>query len=341
MTNGMSRRLQELARSQAGVISRQQALTHGISPAAVDGRVRSGVWRVIHRGTYITFTGPLRRDAELWAAVLYAGRGARLSHETAAEIIGLTSQRWPDIQVSIPPERRVTPVKGLIIHNSSYNGRIWRPPPGVPPHTSEENTVLDLVHAADNLDDVLGWVTRALAKPVTSEPHLRRAMAERKQLRWRRELDGIITAAAAGAHSVLEYRHDRDVQRAHGLPPARKQVPFKKPDGTTGYLDRYYPEYRLIIELDGRQYHPDERRAHDRARDNANAVTETTLRYDWNDITRKACETALQQAEALRRRGWKGTLRPCSPSCRVTYPVRRRVPVGHAGTDQPDVGCVT
>lgn len=318
----MPRLLRDLARNQAGVVSRKQALTSGMSAMVIDARVRSGRWRIVHRGIYMTFSGPLRRDAQLWAAVLYAGRGARLSHETAAEIIGLTDRQWPNIQVSIPPERRVTPIDGVTIHTSLYNGKIWRPPPGIPPHTSEEDTVLDLVHAADNLDDVLGWIARALAKPLTSEPHLRRAMAERKQLRWRRELDEIITATAGGAHSVLEYRHDRDVQRAHGLPPARKQVPFRKPDGTKGYLDRFYPEYRLVIELDGRQFHPDDRRAQDQARDNANAVSGATLRYGWNDVTRKACETALQEAEALRSRGWTGTLRPCSPTCRAIYPAR-------------------
>jgi hypothetical protein len=293
-----------------------------MSVGEIDTRIKFGRWRVLHRGVYATFTGPLKRNAQLWAAVLYAGRDARLSHETAAEVIGLTDRQWPQIQVSINPERRVIRVEGVKIHRSSYNGQIWRPPQGVPPHTSEENTVLDLVDAATNLDDVVGWVTRALAKPLTSADHLRRAMAERKQLRWRRELDEIITAAAGGAHSVLEYRHDRDVQRAHGLPPAKKQVPFRKPDGTTGYLDRHYPEYRLVIELDGRQYHPSERRANDQARDNANAVTGSTLRYGWEDVTRKACETALQEAGALRERGWTGTLKPCSPTCRAAYPSR-------------------
>jgi len=327
MTSEIPRRLQELARNQAGVVSRQQALASGISAGTIDARVRFGRWRVMHRAVYATYTAPLGRDAQLWAALLYAGQGARLSHETAAELIGLTNRQWPEIQVSIPPERRVTPVAGVTIHLSGDNGRIWRPPPGVPPHTSEEDTVLDLVHAADNLDDVLGWVTRALTKPLTSEPHLRTAMDARKRLRWRYELDEIITAAAGGAHSVLEYRHDRDVQRAHGLPPARKQVPFRKPSGTQGYLDRYYPQYQLAVELDGRQYHPGELRAQDQARDNANIVTGVaTLRYGWYDVTRRACETALQEAAALRQRGWTGTLKPCSLTCRASYPQRPNSP---------------
>lgn len=307
---------------QAGVVSRQQAIKAGMSVGEIDARLKFGRWRALHRGVYATFTGPLKRDAQLWAAVLYAGQGARLSHETAAEILGLVGSSSRHIQVSIPTERRVLPPEGVAIHTSSYNGQIWRPPQGVPPHTSEEDTILDLVHAATNLDDVIGWVTKALGKPLTNEDHLRRAMGARKQLRWRRELDEIITAAVGGAHSVLEYRHDRDVQRAHGLPAAKKQVPFRRADGTRGYLDRYYPEYRLVIELDGKQYHPDERRGRDQDRDNANAVTGSTLRYGWDDVTRRACEIARQEADALRGRGWRGTLKPCSPTCLATSPSR-------------------
>lgn len=291
-----------------------------MSVGEINARLRFGRWSVVHRAIYSTRTGPLTRGALLWGAVLYAGRSARLSHETAAEVIGLTDRQWPRIQVSIDPERRVVPIEGVVIHRSSGNGRIWRPPPGVPPHTSEEDTVLDLVDAATDLDDAIGWVTRALAKPVTSEHHLRNAMAARKQLRWRRELDEMITAAVGGAHSVLEYRHDRDVQRAHRLPVPRKQVPFMKPDGTRGFLDRYYPEYHLVIELDGKQYHLDG--GTDQERDNANAVTGSTLRYGWVDITRRACEVARQEADALRGRGWAGDLKPCSPTCRAVYPSR-------------------
>lgn len=62
-------------------------------------------------------------------------------------------------------------------------------------------------------------------------------------------------------------------------------------------------------------YHPDERRGQDQARDNATAVSGATLRYGWGDVTRRPCETARQEAAALRERGWTGTLKPCSPGC--------------------------
>jgi hypothetical protein len=307
--------LHDLARLQGGVVSRRQALNSGLSTGAITTRLKYGKWRQIYWGVYVTFTGPVSREAQLWAAVLYAGRGARLSHDTAAELHGLTGRRTPLIHVTIPATRRVRPTRSIVIHISASTDE----PPfprGVIPRTLVEETILDLAHAARELDDACGWVTAAFGKRVTAEGPLRATMNSRKRLRWRRELDEIVTAAAGGAHSVLEYRYDRDVERAHGLPAAGRQVPFTKPGGRSGFRDRYYAKYGIVVELDGRLAHPEEARGRDRARDNAaTARGGSTLRYDWNDVTHRACACAAQVAHALRARGWTGQLRRCSPGC--------------------------
>jgi hypothetical protein len=315
--NQIPRSLRELANLQAGVVSRKQVLTSGVPVGAIAWNLKSGRWRQVHAGVYATFTGPVGRDAGLWAIVLYCGPQARLSHETAAELHGLIDERFPLVRVTIPKNRLVRPPEGVVIHRSGRMGRPWQPY-GLPPHTFIEETIVDLVQAAANLDDVIALVTRAFGRKLTSEPHLRRAVAERKKLRWRRELDEIISMAAGGTHSVLEYRHDRDVQRAHGLPEPVKQARFRKADGTNGYRDRYYPQYGgLVIELDGKRFHSEERRGRDQERDNQAAVSGSTLRYGWTDVTRKPCETARQEADALCHRGWAGQVKACSPGCRA------------------------
>src|SRR5215472_16587099 len=118
MRNEITRELAELARLQAGVVTRQQVLGAGLSTGTIVARVRHGRWRQVHRGVYATFTGPVSRQAQLWAAVLYAGTGARLSHETAAELHGLSGRRSSLIHVTVPANRRVRPAKGLVIHIS-------------------------------------------------------------------------------------------------------------------------------------------------------------------------------------------------------------------------------
>lgn len=318
MSNEIPPGLREVARFQAGVVTRQQALRAGLSRNAITSKVRRQRWRQMYHGVYATFTGPVSREAQLWAAVLYAGKGAQLSHETAAELNGLTERRSRLIHVTIPANRRVRPAKGLQIHLSAYADVGARFPRGVVPHTFVEETITDLINAATGFDEVCGWITGAFGRRLTGEGPLRKTLSSRRKLRWRRQLDTIVTAAAEGTHSVLEFRYDRDVERAHRLPKARRQVPFTKADGSRGFRDRYYERYGLTVELDGKLAHPEEQRGADRRRDNdAAASGGSTLRYDWDDITRHNCATAAQVAQALRNRGWTGSLKPCSPGCRA------------------------
>src|SRR5262249_27262532 len=161
----------------------------------------------------------------------------------------------------------------LVIHRSSYIEADWRFARGVPPHTWVEETVTDLVIAANNFDDAVAWVTAGFQCNRGGEGRLRAGLAARAKLRWRGRLGEGIAMAADGRHWPLESRYDVDVERAHGLPPARKQVPFTRPDGSKGFRDRLYDGYGLVVELDGRRYHEGERRDHDRRRDNDVAAT--------------------------------------------------------------------
>lgn len=316
MGTDIPERLSELARFQAGVVSRNQAIHAGLTRRAIDSKVTRRRWAQIHRGVYATFAKPVTREAYLWAAVLYAGPRARLSHQTAAELLALPCERSPLIHVTIAEARRVRAPAGVVIHRSSHLGRPCQPL-GQPPHTFIEETIIDLVQAATKLDDVIALVAGAFRQKLTIAAQLRLAAKTRKKLRWRAELNEIIKQAADGSHSVLEYRYDRDVERAHGLPAAEKQVPFIKPDGTKGFRDRLYDPYGLLVELDGKRFH-DGRQDEDRRRDNAAvATTGATLRYTWDDVTRRPCETAAELHAALERLEYEGALKPCSPQCRA------------------------
>ncbi len=310
--------LRRIIADQADVVSRQQVLRAGVSRTTIESKVGRGLWQQIHLGTYGAFNGTVTREAHLWAAVLYAGPGALLSHETAAEVLGLTDRRCPVIQVTIPASRRVRPPRGVAIHRSALDYPRWRPQRGVPPHTFYAETIVDLVAAAENLDDVVAWVSRGIARNLVGEGELKAAVAARRRFRWRDQVNDVIESVTGGSHFPLEFRYDRNVERAHGLPAAARQVKFAKADGTRGFRDRCYERYGLIVELDGTEFHPAERRGQDRARDNeAAATTGATLRYGWADVSRAPCETAGQVYRALRKRGYPGTIRPCCATCRA------------------------
>jgi Transcriptional regulator, AbiEi antitoxin len=319
--------LRNLARHQSGVVSRSQALRAGFSADMIKFRVRSGWWRPVHRGVYLTFTGTLGHSAQLWAALLGAGPGAILSHETAAELQRLSDRPAETIHVTVPWPRRIAAARGVSLHRSRQAGQIVLERSN-PPQTRVEETVLDLTQTAASFDDVCGWVTRAVARDLTDAGRLQAAMDLRTRLRWRAGLQELIAAATSGDHSVLEYRYDRDVERAHGLPEPVRQAPFAGPDGRRGRRDRLYRDYGVVVELDGRLAHAAEDQWRDKARDNAAAVTgQQTLRYDWTQVTRHACTTAAEVAAVLRVHGWDGWPRPCSPGCPVQPGFLRRLAV--------------
>jgi Transcriptional regulator, AbiEi antitoxin len=308
--------LRELARAQAGVVTTQQAVAAGLTKAALAWQLSSERWRQPYRGVYVLSSGTPGREAALWAAVLRGGPGAMLSHQTAAELAHLVDRRRGPLHLTVPAGRRIRPVRGLVIHSSRHADRI-RHPSLLPPRTRIEHTVLDLAAQADTFDDALGWVTRACGRRLTTEDKLRAAMAVRGRLRWRELLAPVLADPDGGLHSVLEFRYFRDVERAHCLPRACRQVRVIR-GRRTEYRDAFYPRCRVMVELDGRLAHRDDARWRDIRRDNAAAADGgVTLRYGWSDVTAHPCRTAGEVARVLVRRGWVGRPKLCSADCSV------------------------
>jgi hypothetical protein len=303
--------------AQSGVVSLEQARDAGFTDKAIEWRLHSGSWRRLHLGVYATFTGTLSREGILWAAVLGTGPGATLSHETAAELHGLLDTPVSHIHLSVPAERqpgRSQRIRGVIIHRSRILMAEWQPPWHLP-RTSVEDTVLDLVAAARTFDDAYGWISTAVGRRRTTPELLSKALAARSRMRWRAWITAAIADAADGVHSPLERHYVYGVERAHGLPTARRQAKRRHGSGTR-YLDNLYERYGVCVELDGTAAHPAEGRWRDTHRDNANRLQGTeTMRYGWPDATKYRCRTAAEIGALLNRRGWKGTIRPCGPTC--------------------------
>jgi len=326
MKHSLSVTWQDLLSFQASVVSSRQARGQGVSGHAIARRLRSGAWQRLHHGTYAAFSGTPSREAQLWAAVVRAGPGAVLSHETAAEIHRLTDKPSSKIHVTVPAGRnpaRNHGIPGIVVHRSR-NVASERLPAWLLPRTPVAETVLDLVDAAGTFDDAYGWVTRATGRGLASVPQLRQALAARSRIRWRVLLTEALADAQDGVMSPLERRYVRDVERAHGLPPARRQV-RRELAGGVRFLDNYYAEYRLCVELDGRTSHPPEQKWADAGRDNDNLFRDdvATMRFGLLDVTTRRCAQAARLAALFLRRGWDGAgLRPCGPQC----PVGRLLP---------------
>jgi hypothetical protein len=306
--------LDSVAEAQDGVVTRAQALAAGLTASTIRCHLGAGRWQRLGRGVYATFSGPVSREALLWAAVLAAGDGAMLSHETAAELCGLVDQPSAPVHVTVPGDRR-TAAPGGVRHHISSDARATRHPTRTPPQTRVEDTVVDLTQSARDVAAAANWVIRACARRLTTPERLRDALARRPKLRWRRAIAVALEDVGEGCHSMLELAYRRRVERAHGLPAARRQAARARRGGRW-YDDVRYSGFATVVELDGSVAHPSEAAGRDNRRDNAGTVAGlSVLRYRVDDVVGGACAVAREVAEMLRRNGWAGRARRCGPTC--------------------------
>jgi hypothetical protein len=309
--------------NQADTVARCQGEEAGIAPYAMRNKVRSGRWQRLQRGVYATFSGEPSREATLWAALLRAGPGAVLSHQTAAERHGLIDKPTPVISITVPLSRSPARAKipGIVIHRSDAILRT-KHAAMLPPCTRVEDTVLDLIQNAQTFDDAYAWICRALGRRRTTADRIRQAMDARKKMRWRREIAAALGDAADGTLSLLEYRYVRRVERPHGLPVATRQARIRQRTGNR-YLDNLYEEYGVCVELDGTAAHPEDEQWRDKRRDNSNLFNGiVTLRFGFSELGEYRCESAACVAGVLRSHGWPAIPHPCPrPGCALRSPI--------------------
>jgi hypothetical protein len=156
----------------------------------------------------------------------------------------------------------------------------------------------------------------AVQRRKTTATRLTAEVQTYSRLRHRRLIREVLADIADGALSNLERRWARDVERAHGLPRGERNR-LRVVSGKRRYDDVRYREFRVVVELDGRETHPDESSWRDRRRDNSSAVRgDVVVRYGWSDAVRP-CQSAIELGSVLTRNGWKGRLRRCGPGCAV------------------------
>lgn len=207
------------------------------------------VYAVGHR------SGPV--EADLAAALLYAGPGAMLSHRTAAWWWQLTKHQPQVIEVSTP--RQICSQPGLVVHGRRPLFRVWHNGLTV---TTVPQSLLDYASEMP-FDDV------------------RYVLAEADYHR-RVNLDSIRAVAGRGRPGSAALRralevHWPDLARTDS--PAEREFLFlveagglPRPEVNVRLcglrVDCYWPQYRLAVEIDGSQGHGTERQiARDHGRD--------------------------------------------------------------------------
>lgn len=325
-----SGRWQELLDDQHGLVTTRQLYDVGEHHESIRHAVETGQWLRVFRGVFCVTNGPLTRPMVLSAALLYAGPGALLSHDTAGEEWNLSRPSAGPIHVTVPygcsaisqpptrrhADRRFTSASndvihpGVVVHRSRAMAHI-----GVdtdPRRTSKPDTVLDLVVAEDTARQAMIRLVSSMSSGAVSVDVVRRKMEIRRPRRYRKAILDTLVLLAEGVHSALEHRYVLDVEKAHGLPTASRQAPHQV-DGRVLFEDVLYEQQNLIIRLDGQAFHSaKQRRFRDRRRDNAAELHDLPrLVYGWDEVAGDPCGVYSEVRAVLVREGWDDASFPC------------------------------
>jgi very-short-patch-repair endonuclease len=278
------------------VVARVQLVALGIGSRAIEHRLEKGRLQTLHRGVYSVGHRVLAREGRWMAAVLVAGRGAVLSHRSAAPLWGLGASGRSLIDITA--SRRVRRDRGIQPHR----GRL-RPDEvtivGGIPVTTVPRTLLDLaavlprhqVERAINEAEV-----RRLDDPLPLAALLARYPRRRGVAVVRAILDGTRIGSTITRSELEEGFLEFLIH--HRLPWPEVNATIRIGDRSIE-CDFAWRAQRMIAELDGHAFHATAAAfERDRARDRRLSVAGwRVVRITW----RQLCGDALALAADLRR----------------------------------------
>lgn len=271
----------DVARRQAGVISRAQLLALGLTRGQIDRLCRTGRFETVGvAGVYRVAGAPDVEQAAAWVAVL--ATGAPLSFASAARVWGLIVPDDGLIHITRRERRRIDWPSGVRVHRVRLVDDAVTQRVGLPVTTLEE-TVLDCAATLPRLH------ARVLVDRCVQQRLLDRAAVERRLRdqpgRWgNRQLRALLDTFGDGAAAESE-RRLHDLLRSRGISGWVPNYSVRI-SGRRLVLDVAFPTARLAIEVDGYAYHSAaDRFQADRTKQNLlMAAGWRVLRFTWADL---------------------------------------------------------
>jgi hypothetical protein len=278
-------------RTTYGHVTRSQLLKHGFNARAITRRIGNGQLIRVHAGVYAVGVRRIDPPARAAAAVLACGPDALLSHSWAAALWGIRKD-WPGLpEVTVPGDRRP---KGICVHRSTTLTRADKRIHLGIRVTSPARTLVDnqaelsdkqLRRAVNDLRLKgflkLGQLTEVVER--LTAPRLRRFI-DQPTGPTRSEFEDAFLAF------IAEF----------GLPtPLINEVVAGRE------RDVVFPDHKLIVELDGWQFHGDKSAFRDDRERDTEALKHgwATMRVTWDRLLEARRREAERLDEILRQRG--------------------------------------
>lgn len=320
------------AAHQAGVLQRSQLLQLGFTDAYLRGFIRDRRFSKLAPGVYNTVTGEPTPGARRWAAHLLCGPRSYLFGASALHFWGMGRGQL-ELWIAVPagarrmgapsPSTSKTPSMATAINCVQVHAHRQIKTVRDLPVEAPADALIDSTRRLTDPDAVQNLISDCVQQRVVDLRDLEVAI-RRPRMPHSEVFADTVGLLQGGRTTPLEIMADRKVVAKHGLPKGVGQAVLHL-DGARQVVDLFYPDYGVIVEFDGKLGHYDAAgKSRDSGRDNrASGEGIVTLRFGWNDVRYRACDTARQIAILLQRKGWQRSPKRCSSqNCDVDKIIR-------------------
>jgi very-short-patch-repair endonuclease len=291
-----------LGSAQGWVLSRKQLYAVGITRWEIRGQVRMRRWQLIGDQSVCLHNGPIEEWGHHWAAVFQGGPRAQLDGASALIAAGLKRFAVERIRVSVPRGAKIR-------RNRRYNIRQTRrwnaddiAPSGIPRSRPEVAAVRGFLWAGSDREATY-LLTLTVQQGLAPVEAIGREALRILRDRRRALLHAVVNDLLKGARSLGELDVARELRR-RGLPPPVRQA-LRRDKRNRYYLDLYWPQWRLVVEVDGIHHTWAENVIGDALRQNSLAIAkDTVLRLPLLGLRLNPDEFFDQIEEALMAAGW-------------------------------------
>jgi very-short-patch-repair endonuclease len=291
-----------IAGRQLGLITPLQLHLVGIGRGVIRHRLVTGSLHGLYRGVYLLgHATPLPGAREL-GALIAVGERAVVSHESAAWLYGLVERAPDEVAVTVVG-RNCRSREGIRVHRvAALDRRDVQILDGILV-TSPARALIDFAATATD-DELEHAYDEARARKLVREAEVDAALA-----RARNRAGGAALRSLANRERGDGYTRSRAERLLRklvaeaGLP---KPIFNIKVHGLE--VDAYWPEHRLVLEVDGYAFHSGRRRfERDRDKDGTLVAHGLTVsRVTWEQLKHRPLRAAARIALALGIRGASG-----------------------------------
>ena len=284
------------------MVSRRQVYALGLTRWEVRAELRARRWQRVADQSLCVHNGEVSVLGHHWAAVFQGGPRAQLDGASALVAGGLERFEVRRIRVSVPRGAKVRRHPRYDVRQTRRWSLEDRAPAGIPRTRVEVAAVRGALWARTDKEATYLLtlvVQQGLARAETIGTQLLRVHRDRRRLL----LHAVVNDLLDGARSLGELDVGDELRR-RGLPAPARQV-LRKDRAGRYYLDLFWPDLRLVVEVDGIHHTWAENVVGDALRQNALALDgDTVLRLPLLGLRLEPEAFFAQIEHAMRAAGW-------------------------------------